>query len=384
MSNVSGRPSAKQPEGVRQDPARGTWYFQAEKTNPSDGRRVRKTQRGFPTMAAAKRARREWLGRFDRGSAVVEPSREPLRVALPRWNDSRDLRPSARRRSRYYVADILSVLGNVAVCGLRPDHVRSLMADLTASGQAPRTINGSRTLLHRFYADMLGDGAVMSNPVALVRPLRVGRPELVVPDGAGLLALQRAAEATPWEVAVLVSTVTGMRRGEVLGLVWEDVDLDAGRVKVNRALQRIDGSLQRVEPKTKRARRTVMLPATVRERFRRFKVRQARTMLALGVRQDGDTFVCSNPIGGPLDPDAYTKAWRKLTVSVGLTGSRLHDARHAVATQAIAAGVDVGAVADVLGHADAGFTLRVYRSAVENSAERVAETMAEVLGGTIG
>ena len=107
-------------------------------------------------------------------------------------------------------------------------------------------------------------------------------------------------------------------------------------------------------------------------------------MLALGVRQDGDTFVCSNPIGGPLDPDAYTKAWRKLTVSVGLTGSRLHDARHAVATQAIAAGVDVGAVADVLGHADAGFTLRVYRSAVENSAERVAETMAEVLGGTIG
>lgn len=98
------------------------------------------------------------------------------------------------------------------------------------------------------------------------------------------------------------------------------------------------------------------------------------------MRLDGGAFVCSSPVGGPLDLDAYTRALRRLAVSVGLDGTRLHDARHAVASTLLGAGCDPETVADQLGHASAAFTMSTYGHSREGAADRAAEALDRALG----
>lgn len=344
------------------------------------------------TKAAAERAARAALRPVDLGGAAIDPNRELLRIALPRWNDARQLRSAeSRRRSGFYVADIVRFMGTDRVCDIRPGRVRELMAALTKRGQAPRTVNGARSLLHKFYAEALADGTVAANPVAVVKPLPVGRPKLVVPSASDVGRLVAAAAGTFYEIPVMLSATTGARRGEILGLVWDNVDIDTGRLSIRFGLQRVevgDGGrreLRRVPPKSERANRTVVLPPAALARLRAWRLAQAERMLSLGVgRPSGATPVCSDPAGGFLDPDAYSHAVGALAASVGLDGARLHDLRHAYASTLVASNLDIQTVADVLGHHSAAFTLQTYSHGREGAAERAAEAIGRALGGSGG
>jgi integrase len=317
---------------------------------------------------------------------VVEPSREPLGKYLTGWHENRrtQVRASTWRRDGYHVRDILAVLGHVPLCELRRQHVQTLMTALDAKGQSPASVNRARAMLRKCLAEATDEGLIVANPASATKRRQVERPELVVPDAAGLGALQRAAVGTIYEIPMLLATSLGTRRGETLGPAWEHVDLQTGRVRIVRAVQRIDGELRLVDLKTARARRTVVMPATTRERLRRHKWEQAEAMLALGVRQTPATLVCANRVGGPLDPDAFTKAARRFARQAGVAGARLHDSRHGYATQLLAQGVHPGIASAVLGHADPGFTMRTYQHVLDGMGEVAAEAIERAIGGGAG
>jgi len=153
------------------------------------------------------------------------------------------------------------------------------------------------------------------------------------------------------------------------------------RVETEKDAALLAGELRLVDLKTARARRTVVLPATTRERLRRHKREQAEAMLALGVRQTPATLVCANPVGGPLDPDAFTKAARRFARQAGVAGARLHDSRHGYATQLLAQGVHPGIASAVLGHADPGFTMRTYQHVLDGMGDVAAEAIERAIGG---
>jgi integrase len=104
--------------------------------------------------------------------------------------------------------------------------------------------------------------------------------------------------------------------------------------------------------------------------------------LALGIRQTPETPVCSNAAGEVFDPDAYTHAARRFAAQAGLAGARLHDSRHAVATQLLAQGVHPGIASAVLGHTDPGFTLRTYSHVLDGMTDVAAEALERALGGS--
>ena len=169
----------------------------------------------------------------------------------------------------------------------------------------------------------------------------------------------------PWAVSCMLALATGLRRGELLALRWEDIGPDSLAVDASMAVA-ASGGYERAEPKTRRSRRTVGLPALAHEALERQRA-----------ASDGSPWVF--PVGAkPMHPEAASDAFRRLARSAGLT-VRLHDLRHTAATLALAAGVPIRDVADALGHSSPSVTLNVYGHAIPEGPSRVAEALDKAL-----
>ena len=193
-------------------------------------------------------------------------------------------------------------------------------------------------------------------------------------SGSGFFSFNRAL--------LVIGATTALRRSETSGLQWSDIDLVNGRVNVRRGLQwvpvgrddkgRMRRELQYTELKTDEARRTVGLMPVVVERLRQHRKDQIARRLALGEGWD-DSFgdvVCDRGNGRPIDPDRFTKSFKRLAAEAGLDPkTTLHDLRHAVLTQLGRGKVHPLIVSAIAGHSDPAFTMRVYQHAWEEGVD---------------
>ena len=164
---------------------------------------------------------------------------------------------------------------------------------------------------------------------------------------------------------------TGLRRGELLGLKWADVDLDRGMLKIQRAISRQNGKVVEAPLKTKNAYRTLPLSA------------DAISVLKMQKCKVGNSeWVFPSPTGGPMSPDSVLHMLQRVLKRAGLPRIRFHDLRHTFATMALQNGVDVKTVSSMLGHYSAGFTLDTYLGFLQvgtNGTLYVAERNVETL-----
>jgi integrase len=175
----------------------------------------------------------------------------------------------------------------------------------------------------------------------------------------------------------VLAIATGMRQGELLGLRWQDVDLDAGRLTIRHTLRL--GTRELAEPKTERARRTLRLGADSLLALREHRRRQLGERLAAGRRWvDGD-FVFTTSIGTPLDSRNVTKAFQRILAAAGLPHQRFHDLRHACATLLLEDGEELGVVSRILGHSHIATTADVYAHLTPAMLERSAARMDAIL-----
>lgn len=174
---------------------------------------------------------------------------------------------------------------------------------------------------------------------------------------------------------------TGLRQGELLGLRWEDVDLDAGRVRVRHTLANVGGTLTLLEPKTERSRRNVMLPDSVTAALRAHRTRQRMERLVAGSRWVDSGHVFTSTIGTPLHAATVTRAFQAALARAGLPHSRFHDLRHAAATFLLARGMTLEDVKNLLGHSSITLTSNTYGHVLEQRQRQVAQAMDAVLGG---
>ena len=165
-----------------------------------------------------------------------------------------------------------------------------------------------------------------------------------------------------------------MRRGEILGLRWKDIDLEEGQLTVNQGLVRVSGEgLVFQEPKTKLSNRTISLSPMVVKVLREHKKRQNEYRLLLGGAYNKDLdLVFANELGEPVCPRAFTRIFERLTKRAGLAVS-FHDLRHTFATIALEEGVSVKTVQETLGHHSAAFTMDVYAGTTERMKREAAD-----------
>ena len=165
---------------------------------------------------------------------------------------------------------------------------------------------------------------------------------------------------------------TGLRRGELLGLKWSDIDLEKGDLRVQRQIGRIDGKIIEMPLKTKNAYRT--LPLSV----------DAIDVLKMQKCKIGNSeWVFPSPTGGPMSPDSVLHMLHRVLKRAGLPKVRFHDLRHTFATLALQNGVDIKTVSGMLGHFSAGFTLDTYAHVTTSAKREAAKTMGSILSGAV-
>ncbi len=179
--------------------------------------------------------------------------------------------------------------------------------------------------------------------------------------------------------AWLLAVSTGMRRGEVLGLPWSDVDLAAARLAVRQTLVLVDGRPALSEPKTPRSRRTIDLDARTVDELRRWRVHQTRERREWGPAWHDRGLVFTREDGNAVHPDGWSGAFERHTRAAGLSRIRLHDLRHTHATLMLGAGVNPKVTSERLGHHSTAFTLDVYAQVLPGMQQQAAEQIAALV-----
>jgi integrase len=344
---------------------------------------------GFTTKKAASEAMRALLARASAGRDPF-PADVTLHQYVDRWFDServRDLRPHTVNRYRQVLLDyLLPDLGAMKLADVRPRHIRPVLDEMAKLGLSGRSLNEAKNILSRVFRSALEDELVDVNPVSAVRARSHRRRPLETPTTDQLRTLLRTATGTVWEMPLALAVHLGMRRSEVLGLRWSDIDLDAKTLRVQRGLQRVrvkDGrsSLEFLDVKTESSRRQIELGPKLVARLKRHGTAQAERRLFIGPDWiDGD-LVCDRGDGGPLDPDAMTRATKRFVAKAGLPARlRLHDVRHGVATAMLANGVDTKIASAVLGHSSAAFTADQYQHVLRGMTSSAITAIDNALG----
>jgi len=217
---------------------------------------------------------------------------------------------------------------------------------------------------------------------AIVGP-KVDRREMRALNAAGVFELLEAARGTEMEAPIAVAIGTGLRRGELLGLRWTDVDLEEARIHVRRSVETIDGVIRTKPPKTARSARTLTVPAFVVDVLRRAWTTQAQRRLNLGFGRSDDGWVFTRADESQWEPGTFSLHFARLVKAHKITHVRFHDLRHTFGTLALASGVDLKTVSAALGHSTIGMTANTYLHAVESLQRDAAARIDTMLGDAV-
>jgi integrase len=276
---------------------------------------------------------------------------------------------------------IKPTLERVKLENLTPTHLRGLYRERLGSGLAPRMVQLIHTTLHKALEQAVADGLVPRNVAGMVKaPRSPGRKiKTLVPEQAR--ALLHSAHTDRLEALFVLAITTGMRQGELLGLKWADVDMEAGILQVRRTLSTATGrGFSFNAPKTAKGRRSIKLPESALSSLRRHRNAQKRESEKIpGLWQEHD-LVFTTHIGTPISrQDLIVRSFKPLLQRAELPNIRFHDLRHTCATLLLSRGVHAKLVQELLGHATISVTLDTYSHVLPSMTDRTATAMEDVL-----
>lgn len=306
------------------------------------------------------------------------------------------VRPNTLRGYRTYVDRyLIPLLGSHRIDRLTPEHVENAWKQLLEVGR-PETGESGRPVkplsstsahqAHRILARALKvaqqRGHVQRNVATMVDAPAVAETEMTPLTKAEARRILAAAEGDRLQARWSIALSLGLRQGEVLGLTWDNVDLDQGVIRVRQALSRQKGVGLVLGPvKSRAGRRVLKIPKVLLAELKAHRKAQSAERLAAGTWwADGD-YVFTTLEGKPIDPRADWAAWRALLVAAGVDAVRLHDARHTAATFLLAKGVPTRVVMEILGHSQISVTSK-YQHVVDEMQVAAVDAISEELWGS--
>lgn len=310
----------------------------------------------------------------------IMPGDDRVTVAdyLTRWLGSISGQVKPRTLDSYSTdvrLHLVPYIGRARLTKLTAAQVQYLLDDLSDT-LAPASVQHVHTTLRRALEQAMRWDLVPRNVATLVDAPRQEQAEIQPLDQEQTEIFLAAAKGDSLEALWSLAVLTGMRRGEMLALRWEDLDLDAGTLAVRHTLTRIDGKLTLTVPKSAKSRRTIHLPAKARHALRRRRCRQLEERMSRG-RGEGE-YVFSFGGGTPLDGAFVQRRFKALLTGAGLPDIRLHDLRHTAATLMLAKGIELHVVSRTLGHASISVTADIYGHILPTMQSMVAEKMDEI------
>jgi len=226
-------------------------------------------------------------------------------------------------------------------------------------GLSAQTIVHHHRLLHKAMGQAVKWQLIARNVMDAVEPPTVEKREMRALDESEVAALLEAANGSRLSAPVYVAAVTGMRRGELVGLKWADVDFDSGQLAVRRSVEQTRGGVRCKTPKSRKAR-TIQLSTHAFDVLKKHRTAQGRVKLAMGPAYEAHDLVFPREDGSIWEPELFGKAFAALVKRAGLGHLRLHDLRHSCASILLKAGVNAKVVSERLGHSTIAITLDLY------------------------
>lgn len=377
------------PTGHIRERSTGSWEIRYSLgADPSGKRRIATaTVRG--TRKDAERELRKLLRAKDDGTAI-EPHRMTCGQWLDRWIGYQGGKVAPKTLERYaeIVENFLKpAFGGTPLLKLAPVHIEDAQKQWTVGGRrdgkqgglAPRT----RRHIHRIGRGAFRAAVSMQllarNPFDATKPPKVENKKMttLAPDQAARLLDGLRHTRTYWPT--MIALATGMRRGEILALRWSRIDFERGTAHVAESIEQTKDGIRFKKPKSGKER-SVTLPRFAINELRRLKAQQAEELLALGVRQTGETTVIARYDGEPLQPDSLTHEFVRLVARIAdIPRVRFHDLRHTHATEMLRAGVHPKIASARLGHASVGITLDLYSHATDSMQQDAADRIDAAL-----
>ena len=269
-------------------------------------------------------------------------------------------------------------IGQVPLCELHPLQVQAMYAELVEQPSrfgklSAKTVGNLHRVLRQALLQAVRWQLILTNPADAAQPPRARRPELAVIDQDLALRILAEAKATRFELPVAFAIATGMRRGEILGLRWSDLDPDWSVARVCRSLQSTADGMVFEDPKTAHSRRAVALPEFLRPYLRRHRESQAERRDRMGEGWSEQGLVIDREDGTPWAPNNFSSMWPRFLADRGLPHVRFHDLRHAHATLLLLQGVHPKIVSERLGHSSIGITLDTYSHVLPSMQEEAAK-----------
>lgn len=286
---------------------------------------------------------------------------------------------------------ILPYLGNMYLDKIQPMQLMYLYQELSECTYTRKNEThklSSKTILehHRLLHSMLQQAVywqmIPYNPASRVRPPKAKKPNINFYDDAQTIALIKALEGEElkFRVIILLTIFTGLRRGEVLGLEWQDINFKNSSLTVRQASQYVSSiGIYTKDPKTETSNRIISIPESIIKLLKEYQKEQLKSRLRLGDKwiETDRLFVQWN--GAPMHPDTITKWFRQFLEDKNLPHITFHGLRHTHATLLISQGLDVRTVSNRLGHAQTSTTLNIYAHAFAKMDREASDKLDNLL-----
>jgi integrase len=367
-----------------------TWSYVVRERDPETGKTKPRWVGGFKIRKAAEEARDGARHAVHRGTYVA-PKALTVGAYLDDWiaGHAVELKPStvASYRSKIELY-LVPAIGHERLQALSPSRLSLVFRDMHERGGkdgrpvSPRTVEFARAILRRALNDAVVSRLIEINPVTGSKsPKKDGKPKHVTWTGEQAQVFLGATADTRLAPLWQLALATGMRRGELMALAWQHLDLDAGIVSVERSTAQLGNELVTTTPKNHERRKVALDPRTVAA-LRAWRRQQAEERLAWGAAyEDSESIVFTQENGQRVSPNAVSKAFLRAQAGLGLPRISMHSMRHSHATILLRDRVPVHIVSKRLGHKDPSVTLNVYADVIPDDDTSAVDTFSKAVWG---
>ena len=355
--------------------------------DPGTGKQIQRSVSGKTQKEVAKKLK-EATASLDAGTYIA-----PNKMTVGEWLDiwTKEYLTGVKPATLYsYQATVRNhlrpKLGAIKLEALSPHTIQTFYNELGQpqvgrQALSPKTIKNIHGILHKALQKAVLNGYIRFNPASDCElPQRIRR-EISPLDEAQIKEFLKAIKGSLFEDLFIVTLFTGMREGEVCGLMWDCVDLKTGTLTVNKQLQYIrksQGQYRMVPTKNSKGRSITLAPYVVTT-LRSVRKKQLENRLRYGECWADTGFVFTDELGQHLKPQNVYREFKRMAAAIGSPDARFHDLRHSYAVAAIRSGDDIKTVQENLGHATAAFTLDTYGHVTKQMKQDSADRMEQFI-----
>lgn len=348
--------------------------------DPVTGKRRRKWIYGY-SRPEVKRAANQLEEKIASGN-YVEPSKLTVEGYLLQWlkDYCSHLSPTTLEGYKNYIhGHIIPFLGKLNLQKVKPVDIQRFYNSEFEKGYSGTTVLQEHRILSRAFKEALINNLIENNPMLKVKSPKKNDFEPQIYDDVQFNKLLNSVAGTNDEIPILLAGMLGLRRGEVLGLRWKDINFEEKTISIVQNVIFANGQIQFKSPKTKKSQRTIAAPEGLLKVLENHYIRQGKHRLKYGPKYKNYDLVYCKENGEPFNPRSFSRHFKDLLEKYNLPRIRFHDLRHFNATMMLKYGIDVKIASERLGHSSPNITQKIYQHVTKDMDLEAAKKLDKII-----